>query len=438
MKGLIFTYVLTYGGAVASLVRPFTGLLIYVCFSIVKPEGMWYWAVPAGSYSRIVAIALLVGWTLGGFGSWRFGRATAVVYCFVAFWTWGLLSSLQAHDPTRGFIWCESLGKVVLPFVVGMTLLTSVERLKMLAWVIVLSQGYVAFELNMAYLGGFNRLLEVGFADMDNNCVAIAMVTGVGSAFFLGLHSPRLWQKGLAFASAGLMVHTILFSFSRGGMLALVITAAVAFLITPKKPVYYLVLIVAVLIGLRLAGPQVRNRFMTGLANPEDRDTSAVSRLELWEDCWDSMLKRPLFGVGPHNFPLIAREYGWQEGKEAHSLWMQGGAELGFPGLGLILLFYLICMFRLIPYTLESKPVNDPWIRAFARMIVASTVGFIVAAQFVSLMGLELPYYVNMIGAGALRLASTPVRPVVQPAILAHLRWQAAFGGPALVPARRF
>ena len=40
MKGLIFTYLLTYGGAAVSLFRPFTGLLIYVCFAIIKPDAL--------------------------------------------------------------------------------------------------------------------------------------------------------------------------------------------------------------------------------------------------------------------------------------------------------------------------------------------------------------------------------------------------------------
>src|SRR5262249_25648756 len=82
-KGLIFTYLLTYGGAAASLYRPFYGLLVYICFAIVRPEAMWYWAVPEGNYSRIVAIALLVGWALHGFGSWKLGRAKGVVVALI-------------------------------------------------------------------------------------------------------------------------------------------------------------------------------------------------------------------------------------------------------------------------------------------------------------------------------------------------------------------
>src|SRR5262249_58824346 len=93
MKGLIFPYVLTYGGALLSLYDPFRGLLIYVCFAILRPDYLWYWAVPGGNYSRVVAVALVVGWALRNFGDWRFGRARAVVFALVGFLGWALLSA---------------------------------------------------------------------------------------------------------------------------------------------------------------------------------------------------------------------------------------------------------------------------------------------------------------------------------------------------------
>src|SRR5262245_44154819 len=134
MKGLIFTYLLTYGGAAISLYRPFYGLLVYVCFAIIKPESMWYWSVPAGNYSRIVAIGLLVGWAANGFGQLRMGRGKAFAICLVGFLFWGLLSTLiMSVVPDRSFRHLESLGKIVLPFVVGVTLIENIQQAKQLA-----------------------------------------------------------------------------------------------------------------------------------------------------------------------------------------------------------------------------------------------------------------------------------------------------------------
>lgn len=406
MKGLIATYLLTYGGALCSLINPFIGLLIYVCFAIIRPESMWHWSVPDGNYSRIVAIGLLIGWALHGFGQWRFGRGTLPTTMLIGFWCWAALSGLQAPDSARAWGFLESLGKIILPFVVGMTLITSVAQLKQLAWVIVLSQGYVALELNLAYFDGFNRLKIDGFGSMDNNCVAIAMVTGVGMAFFLGLYSPRWWQQGLAYFAAALMAHTIFFSFSRGGMLSLILTGGISLALVKLQPKHYVTLGLAALLGLRMAGPEVQDRFLTVFSDTEKRDASAQGRLELWEDCLDATGKRPIFGLGPAHWPLVAAEYGWLPGKEAHSLWMQVMAELGVPGVALLLGFYLVTMKRLWP--LARHPAGDPWLQLGAAMVVAGLFGFLISAQFVSLVGLEVPYYAGLMGAGVLKVATAP------------------------------
>src|SRR5215831_12853113 len=103
MKGLVFTYLLTYGGALVSLFNPFVGLLIYICFAIVRPEAMWHWSVPAGNYSRIVAVALLLGWLLKGCGKWQLGKARLVVLALIGFWVWAALSAIEAPDGSRSW-----------------------------------------------------------------------------------------------------------------------------------------------------------------------------------------------------------------------------------------------------------------------------------------------------------------------------------------------
>jgi putative inorganic carbon (hco3(-)) transporter len=432
MKGLLFTWALTYGGALVSLFNPFVGLLIYVAFSILKPESLWYWSVPAGNYSRIVAVALLAGWGLKGLGDWRLGKAGPVLAALLAYWVWALVASSQAGQQELGWRYAEELTKIVLPFLVGITTIDSMAKLKQLAWVIVLSQGYVAYEMNMAYFDGFNRVHEVGFAGMDNNSLAIAMDACIGLAFFLGLSAERWWQKGLAILCALLMVHVVLLSFSRGGMIALVIMAGVAFLLIPKTVKHYALFAAVVLIGLRLAGAQVTERFQTAFATADERDWSAGSRLDLWRDCLDCTARHPIFGVGPNNWGQVAPEYGWPLGKEAHTLWLQLAAEMGVPGFLFLVLFYGLCVARLWGYVRQGTPVDDPWVRHFARMVIASIVGFAVSAQFVSLPGLEAPYYIVLIGAGALKLASLP--PATETAQEAPGQEGAAEEGPARRP----
>jgi hypothetical protein len=407
MKGLIFTFGLTYGGAVISLFEPFGGLLVYVCFAIVRPQWMWYWSVPTnGNYSRVVALGLLAGWALKGFGSWQLGRARAPLLALIGYWVWSTVSISWAIDKGVAASAVETLTKIVLPVLVGITTIRSPKQLKLLAWVIILSQGYVAYEANLCYFGGYNRLHEEGFGGMDNNCNAIAFVTCTGLAFFFGLATEKLWLKGLAFAAAAVMVHGILFSMSRGGMLALLITGVVCFSLLPKKWYHILAFVVAGLITARLAGPPVIARFATVFAAPEIRDSSAESRVYLWSACWDLMLKNP-FGIGADQFGLVVSNYGFHPGKLAHSLWLQVGAEVGFLGLGCLTLYYGVCVARLWPLARRREPDADQLLSTTARAVIAALAGFAVSAQFVSLKDLEVPFYVALLGMGALKLYST-------------------------------
>lgn len=405
-KGLLFTYLLTYGGSVLALFNPFHGLLIYVCFAIVKPDKMWFWAVPEGNYSRIVGVALLLGWLLHGCGRWQFGRGRLVVFGLVGFWSWSILSAFQAADTKAAWEYVEAIAKIVLPFLVGITTIDSLKKLKQLAWVILLSQGYVAYELNHFYVSGYNRVFFEGFADLDNNSVSIGMVTCVGLAAFMALAAEGWWTRAIALGAALAMTHAVLISFSRGGMLALTVTGVVAFCLIRKQPKHYLGVLFLVLAGVYLAGPEVRERFMTVFVDAEQRDASAQSRLDLWRDCLDAMFRFPILGVGPDNWKVISHEYGWPPGKLAHSLWLQIGAELGLVGLSLLVIFYFGCMLKL--WRVRRMAGLDPWFGHAACMVIAALAGFAVSAQFVSLDRLEVPYYIALLGAGVLKVISVP------------------------------
>ncbi len=403
MKGLTYTYALTGLGAVASIFYPLVGLMIFINFAIVQPSSMWYWSVPPYNYSRIVGIATIIGWLIQGLGSWRFARGWIIVLSFLGFFGWSVLSYASSDYPAVAENFIISLAKILLPFLIGATLIDNVPKLKMLAWTLAISQGYVAYELNLSYYAGINRVAMEGFGGMDNNFVAVAMVAGTGLAFFLGLGERRWWLKVPAFLAAALMAHVVMFSFSRGGMLALIVTGVVAFFLVVRKPRDWLIFALAVALALRLAGPEVRQRFSSVFVDPAERDRSSTSRLDSWLACLDVMYKKPVTGVGPNHWRLVAGAYGYP-GLEAHSLWFQTGAELGVPGLLFLLAFYGFAIRRLWPLVHDRTPVADPWLRDVARMVIASIVGFAVAAQFVSISGLELPYYIVLLGVVALKL----------------------------------
>ncbi len=418
MKGLVFTYLLLAGGLIAPLFSPFVGLLFYACFAVLRPQYVWSYSLPDSRFSLYTALALIVGWVIHGCGNWRFGRAKPIVWMLLVFAVWLGVSGLLAPNQEVAWAHVETLWKCLLPCLIAISLIDSVARLKQLAWLLVLCQGYWALEFNLQYVKGQIYPQDWHFASLDNNGLAILMATSVGLAFFLGMHSKALWQRGLAFTLAALMSHAVLFSMSRGGMLGLMLVGGVSFLIMPKRPRDYGIFLVACLVLARLAGPQVIEEFSTVFARSDARDDSAQSRLELTKAMLDAMAHHPLTGLGPRHWPQHAPEYGFKEGKEGHNTWAQVGAEIGVPGFLSLLGFYLICMARLWPLTRDSHPVSDPWLRYLARAVLASLTGFMVSASFVSVEAIELPYYVAIIGAGVIMLsdrlkvsAALPARP---------------------------
>src|SRR6516162_8862504 len=98
-KGWLFTNALTYGGSLVALFNPFVGLLVYVAFAILRPEDLWSWSVGQNldtGHSRVVAIAMLLGWLMRGCGTWRFGKAWPILICLILFWVMALLSMTNA------------------------------------------------------------------------------------------------------------------------------------------------------------------------------------------------------------------------------------------------------------------------------------------------------------------------------------------------------
>ncbi len=405
-----------------SVFRPFYGFLIYVCFSLIRPESLWHWSVPAGNYSRIIAISFLVGWAIHGFGNKKLGAARRPAVALACYFGWALVSTLFCEFPDSGIIFLENSAKIIIPLLAGLTLINTRKQIYQLAWVITASIGYVAYDLNMAYFSGFNRLEFEGFGGMDNNSMTIGLVTAVGFAFFLGLAESIWWRKYLAFAFAAYSTHAVFFSFSRGGMLGLCVVGVVTVILIPKNTKSIGLIALGAVVAFAMAGPEVWNRFnsiskssLTGTVSSE-AESSAESRVVLWGVCMQMVLENPLVGKGPDHFPKIVHRYEtgneifprFPEGKEAHTLWFQIAAELGIPGVAFLASYYILTVATLWRYSrLDNSDSQGLTPGATARMVIAAVVGFMVSAQFVSLEGLELPYYVALVGLGTLKVSST-------------------------------
>lgn len=404
--GLIFTYILTFGGALGALFNPFIGVCVYVCLAVLKPTEIWWYSVPDGPYSQIVAIAMLVGWTFKKFGSWQFYNARPLLTLFALFVVWSALSTaVAASHKEIGWFFVTTIIKFFIPFLVGLTLIDSEKRIRILFWVILVSMGYWAYEQNLYYLTQ-GRVIGGTFV----NGVAHEMALGVGLAVFMGLYMEKNWQKWFCWICAAMMVHVTLFQESRGAMVGLLFTGAYIVYFMPKTKTTISLSIIAVIGVLAITGQEITEEFLSIFAEEGDRDGSAQSRIDLWADMLYVAVTNPIFGIGPGHWPFISHEFGWRDGKQGHGLWVQYLAEVGFVGGILIFSFFALCAHRLtrIASSLKGEPC---WLLGPMLGVSASLFCWIPEAQFGSFWMMELPYYLVLLGAASIRVYNESILP---------------------------
>lgn len=416
MKGLVLTYIITAVGSVAALRRPLIGLYIYIGFAVLRPQYIWGWAGDMSNMSLLIGVATILGWALNGFGSWKPGRSRGPLLAIFAYAAWNVVSAVNALDSNRSFYSLVELAKTLVPMLIGMSLVDSRSKLRPLIWVIVLAEGYVGFEMNWTYLRTGANPASIGFGGMDNNFFAVTLVTVVSLAFTLALVTERWYERGLAAFAGLLMLHTVLLTFSRGAMVGMLATGAMAFILMPKRPTNVAALVVVLLIAIRLTGPELAARYNSSFVSEGERDGSAESRVELWMDCLRVVEQYPLLGVGPWNWTLVASSYGWTEGKSAHSLWMESAAEVGIPGALALFTFFAFAGFRLWPIARRRWTGTGRLDGGIAAGVALGLVGFAVSAQFVTVTGLEVPYYLTLVGLILVQLDSAARREAVAPA----------------------
>jgi O-antigen ligase len=180
----------------------------------------------------------------------------------------------------------------------------------------------------------------------------------------------------------------------------------IIFVLLKKSRNHYLGFGLAVIVAAVFAGPSVRDRFSTIFANKSELDASAESRIDLWRNCLTLIQEAPLMGVGPGHFILVSQRFGWAKPKEAHSTWLQSGAELGIPGMAALLMFHGWTLLRLLQMVRGRERTIDPWCQTLAYAVIAGLIGFMVSATFVTVHELEIPYYLVLLGAGILKVSS--------------------------------
>lgn len=277
----------------------------------------------------------------------------------------------------------EGFEDVVKDTVVALTILLMMQRpaaLMFATWSLILGGLFLGSLSVYQYLsgsfdsefGGFAQADLMHLADKANtfrisgpigdpNFFAQIMLVAVplaASQFFLGRNMMVRVVAGLA---ATVSILAVIFTFSRGALIGMLVMAAFAMKRRPPtKPMIFS----AVLVGL-IALPFIPEEYaarlwsipeaIMGLGSTQPTGPSEVSirgRLSELLVAVLMFLDHPLLGVGLDNYPALYQDYAQQVGLEsrhtqrnAHNLYIEIAAELGSVGL-LVFLSLIWSMFK--------------------------------------------------------------------------------------------
>jgi putative inorganic carbon (HCO3(-)) transporter len=224
-----------------------------------------------------------------------------------------------------------------------------------------------------------------------------------------GLLSRLFWTIGLLFMAWGVVA-----TYSRSGLLAMVVTVAICVWelgIKGKRPLLVLGvgLVSVIAVAIFAATPHYLTRMESlVLGNVEgsgDRG-SLEAREDLLKESLSLMAHHPIFGVGPGNFASYTETW-----HVAHNTYTEFGAEGGVPALVLFLVMLFLTLRKIRHVRRLPGYQSSEDIRLWTSGLWAAMVAYIAGAMFASTEYNLFPYFMVGYICALHQIASRPDDP---------------------------
>ncbi len=390
--------------------RPWVGALMFAWVSIMNPHKLAWGFAHNFPWAQLIAMVTLVGFIFAHKERKAF-PLTGLTVVYMLLMLWMTVTSFFALGIPE---WVQSrwifVMKIHVMVLVTLMLIRDRKQIELLVWVVVASVAFFGVKggLFTIVTGGGGRVWgPPGGMIEDNNALAVALVMMLPLMFYLLLTTRRRVVKLGLGVGLVLMAFAVLGTQSRGALVALLAMGAMLGL-KSKHPIRAsLIIAFAVLVGVGFMPDSWSNRMDT--IKSYQTDSSAMTRIYTWITLWNLSLDRPFVGGGFGTDTLnIFRRYAPTEAPfnvytgtvwVSHSIYLQALGEHGFPGL----LLYLLLGFmtwrmatRIIKQT-QKDPEFSNWAPALMRMSQVSLIGFASGGAFLSLMHLDVIFYIMTI-----------------------------------------
>ena len=391
--------------------RPFWGILLMAWLGYMNPHQLCYGFMVAMPVVQIVFIVTLIGMLMSNeVVRMVWSREIILLVILIC---WMGITTTQAFFYDAAATQYLKVIKIQIITVMTLLMLTSVERVRLFVWIIVLSLGFFGVK------GGLFTILNGGAYRVQgpptsfiagNNELALALVMTIPLMRYLQIHETKaLIKKGLM-AAMVLTAVAAIGSQSRGALVALSLTGAIFWLKGRNKLMTGLIMIIGALAIVSIMPSSWSERM--GTINTYDQDASALGRLNAWATGWNVATDR-FFGGGFEMFrDSIFERYAPDPAfvVDVHSIYFQMLGHHGFVGLfmflGLLVLTWLKCGTVI---RLAKKNPGLLWAQDLASMIQVSLIAYMTAGAFLGLAYFDYFYHLIALVVVLHHLVKAPV-----------------------------
>lgn len=397
MRSIVFA-LLMCGVIPFILTRPFLGLLVWSWLGYMNPYRLTYGFAYSFPWVLLVAVVTLISLAISK------ERKTVPVSAFSVllflFLAWTGFTTLFAVAPASADAKFVEFAKVVVMVFVTLMLVNDRRRMDWLVWMIVVSIGFYGLKGGAFTIltGGSHRVFGPPQSFIqDNNGLAQALCLVLPLMRYLQLHSQKRWVRMGLGASMLLTGIAVLGTYSRGGLISLVVVAGALMLKSRKRIALIATGLVIVVAAYQFMPSRWIDRMDT-IQHAGEVNT-VQTRIQSWEFAANVALHRPLVGGG---FDLYQNPATWQlyapEGaaeRAVHSIYFRVLGEQGFPGL-ILFLALLAVSWRNLSNTrkLTRDSPNQKWAYDLASMTQVGLLGFMTAGFATTLSYFDLTYQI--------------------------------------------
>ncbi|MBF0382469.1 MAG: putative O-glycosylation ligase, exosortase A system-associated [Magnetococcales bacterium] len=429
----LFLTLFIFGMLPGAFFRPHIGVYLWAWVAYMNPHRLTWSYAYNFRFNYFIAIATILGIIVFWNKTVKIPR-NYTVYFLYGFLVWTAISSLNAIN----YPWHEwqQLVKIYMMITATFLLIDSKKAILTLVTIITLSIGYFGIKGGVFTIttgGQFQVLGPARSFFSDNNMFALAELMVVPMFLFLRTQLKNFWLRWLFVILALLAALSVIGSYSRGGLVGLIVITLYFWLRTPGKIRIALLLAMVMPLAYNLMSERWQYRMISMVEKveipkvvteyfsepalfdpendpfPEDEesdelivdDSSVAGRIQAWTLAYRVAIDRPFVGGGFRTFHLnVFRKYlpGAQR-RAAHSIYFQVLGEHGFVGFAVWTFMHLTGF--LTRNRIMKKTKNIPellWAHELARFIGISMIGYYASGAFLGLAYFDLPlHYISIL-----------------------------------------